>query len=357
MQPIIPAIFGVSSTSLNEEEKIFLNKANPLGVILFSRNISEINQVKKLVREIKDNIQHQMPLILIDQEGGRVSRLKQPNWIKMPPAGTFAEIAKENIEDAKKACNISYNIIGRYLFELGINTNCAPVLDILMKETHEVIGDRAFGNDASIVTILARTATEALIENQILPIMKHIPGHGRANVDSHNECPVVESSFENIIKQDLQPFKNLSDIVDIAMTAHVIYQDLDPYNVATTSSLVLEKTRKFANFNGVYISDCIGMNALTGNITQRAISAWKAGCDIVLYTQPNLSIMEAIYLESPDASEHLLSVIKNAKAKLPALVKELNIIEKYDQLKILLSKYNLDYSSPSGFDHTEQLHQ
>ena len=212
-------IIGIREINLSKEERMFLKNNNPLGVILFRRNIDNPDQLKHLIKDIKDCLGRDSP-ILIDQEGGAVARLVSPHFSEYPPAKYFGDIATNDINKAISLLELNYFNLGCELKNLGINFNCAPVLDLYIKTANQVIGDRSFSSDPKIVSILAEKACMALKKAGIIPIIKHIPGHGRANVDSHLSLPII-STDTNDYKNDLKPFKYLNDM-PVAMTAHIV---------------------------------------------------------------------------------------------------------------------------------------
>lgn len=269
-------ICGVSGTVLTAEEKEFLATEQPYGVILFARNIESPTQVKALTAEIKTLLKHDAE-ILVDQEGGRVARLKPPHWRKYPPA---AKLALE--KDAARAVYVNARLIAEELRSVGITMDCAPVADVLAPECHAIIGDRAFGDTAEKVVPLARAQSEALLDGGILSILKHIPGHGRATMDSHETLPVVSASLAELEACDFAVFKQLNDL-PLAMTAHILYTALDDILCATFSPIVISYIRKQIGFNGLIMSDDLSMKALGGSFAERTARSLDAGCDLVLH--------------------------------------------------------------------------
>ena len=279
-------IVGIKGFFLTKDEKKYLKKFKPLGVILFKRNILNKEQVILLIKEIKSILGH-VSLIMIDQEGGRVSRLTKNIWPEFPAANIFGKIAKKNLNKAKKETFKNYYLIGKELNQLGINYNCAPVLDLLIKDSNEVIGNRAFSEDKKIVGLLGNEACKGLLKANINPIIKHIPGHGRAQEDSHKKLPEIDLPLSEL-QDDIFPFKKLNSI-NFAMTAHIKYNKLDNINCATQSKFIISKIiRQVIGFKGVLFSDDLCMKALRGGYYFRAKKAIQAGCDIVLHCDPNL---------------------------------------------------------------------
>ena len=270
-------ICGVSGTVLTAEERTFLAAEQPYGVILFARNIENPAQVKALTAEIKALLNHPYAEILVDQEGGRVQRLKPPHWRKYPTAATLA--AKD---DAARAVYVNARLIAEELREVGITMDCAPVADVLAPECHQIIGDRAFGDTAAQVATLARAQSEALLDGGILSILKHIPGHGRATQDSHETLPVVSAPLAELEACDFAVFQQLHDL-PLAMTAHILYTALDARDCATFSPVVMRYIREKIGFNGLIMSDDLSMKALGGSFAERTIRSLDAGCDLVLH--------------------------------------------------------------------------
>jgi beta-N-acetylhexosaminidase len=308
-------IFGLSGTEISEEERSFFTRTLPLGFILFARNIDNPTQVKKLVSDLKSIVGWECP-ILIDQEGGRVARLKPPHWRNSPAMSGFAKIAEKDTEKAEEGVYLNYRLIGQELHELGINVDCAPVCDILFDGAHDIVGDRSFGRDVDIISRLSRRTADGLIDSGVLPIIKHIPGHGRAKSDSHKELPVVNSSLDELLENDFQVFKNLNDM-PWAMTAHILYTAIDDQKPATLSKRVIAIIRNNIGFNGVLISDDLSMEALKGSFASRTRDSIAAGCDVVLHCNGKMEemreIAESTNLLTPDAAARVEKSMKMLK--------------------------------------------
>lgn len=270
-------ICGVSGTSLTAAERDFLTREQPYGVILFARNVESPAQLRALTDAIKQCLQHPYASILVDQEGGRVARLKPPHWRKYPPA---LELAAR--PDAARAVYVNARLLAQELRDAGITTDCAPLADVLAPECHAIIGNRAFGSDAETVSTLARAQADGLRDGGILSILKHIPGHGRAKVDSHETLPVVSASLAELEASDFLPFKALNDL-PLAMTAHILYDALDATTVATFSPIVMGYIREKIGFGGLIMSDDLSMKALGGSFGERTARSLAAGCDLVLH--------------------------------------------------------------------------
>jgi beta-N-acetylhexosaminidase len=284
-------IFGCQTTRLLDEERAFFERTNPLGFILFSRNCESPSQIQQLVHDLKKSVGRNDAPILIDQEGGRVARLSPPQWRAAPASGIFGLMAEEDPEKASWCVRTNAWLIGRDLQKLGITVNCAPVVDILHKMTHPIIGDRAFSHNPDIAATLALQAIKGFQESGIIPVVKHIPGHGQATVDSHEKLPVVSASLEDLAASDFEAFRQVSqhfkrqtDMMPWAMTAHIIYSAIDSYLPATQSPVVIESViRGHIGFTGFLVSDCLTMKALEGSFGKRALKSLEAGCDAVLH--------------------------------------------------------------------------
>ena len=282
-------IAGIEGTVLNDAEREFLAREQPYGVILFARNIENPVQLSALNADIKSILTHPFASILIDQEGGRVARMRPPHWREYPPAKRFADMAG-SMEKAERATYLNARLMAGELRACGITTDCAPLADVLAPECHTIIGDRAFGADAHQVAALARAQAQGLVDGGIVPVLKHIPGHGRATVDSHEALPVVKATLAELEASDFIPFRELADL-PLGMTAHIIYEALDAERVATTSPTVIRFIRRQLGFDGLLMSDDLSMKALTGPYRARAEATLAAGCDLVLHCNGNMEEM------------------------------------------------------------------
>ena len=270
-----------------------------LGYILFARNIENPAQVSALTQELRSLNPGDDPLILIDQEGGRVQRLIPPHWRFAPSMAEFGELYARNPERAREALKTNMTLIGRELCDLGIDVDCAPVMDVPVSGAHDVIGDRAFSTDPVVVSALAPLACIGLQEAGVVPVIKHLPGHGRAAADSHKELPNVSASLSDLKASDFVPFKALCAAQDegvcFGMTAHVVYKSIDPAHPATISKTVIDDViRGEIGFQGLLMSDDLGMKALAGPFDERAAASLEAGCDVVLHCDGNLADMELV---------------------------------------------------------------
>lgn len=296
-----PAIYGVSGTSLTDEEKYFFSKNGALGFIVFARNIEDKIQLKKLTDSIREIMDGEV-LILVDQEGGRVARMKEPHWKKYPAGQYFADLYKQNAAQAEAELFKNFQEIAADLVEVGINVDCAPVLDILTEKTHQVIGDRAYGKSAQQVAILGRKVCEGLLSKGVYPVIKHIPGHGRGTSDSHLELPVVDASLAELRATDFLPFKDLND-QKFAMTAHILFTAIDKINCATTSPTAIKMIREELGFKNILMSDDVSMKALKGSFKQKSEEILDAGCDLVLHCNGNMNEMLEINSVLPQLND------------------------------------------------------
>lgn len=299
-----PVIYGVSGLTLSDEEKYFFSKNGALGFIVFARNIQDKEQLKKLTDSMKELMGGEV-LILVDQEGGRVARLKEPHWKKYPAGQYFADLYQSNPEQAKEELFKNFQEIGKDLSEVGINVDCAPVLDILTPKTHQVIGDRAYGKEADQVVDLARKVCEGLLSQKIYPVIKHIPGHGRGTSDSHLELPSVDVSLDELRKADFLPFIELND-QKFAMTAHILYNAIDKDCCATISPNAIKIIREEIGFKNILMSDDVSMKALQGSFYDKSKNILKAGCDIVLHCNGKMEEMQEINSALPVLKDELL---------------------------------------------------
>lgn len=291
----LAVIFGCAGIKLNDEEKIFFKRNKPFGLILFERNCVAPAQVKTLIYQFRNIVDDENAPVFIDQEGGRVTRLKPPHWRHPPAVSRFVELAKTRGDDhAIKAIKLNFSLIAQELKELGINVNCAPVLDIAVVGADPIISDRALGNDPALIKKLAAAICDGLLSRRVFPVIKHVPGHGRAPVDSHSALPIVDTKIEILMETDFEAFRSFSHL-PLAMTAHVIYSDIDETNPATVSHKVIKEiVRGHMGYNGLLMSDDLSMQALSGNMKERAERALDAGCDIVLHCNAKIDEMTAV---------------------------------------------------------------
>jgi beta-N-acetylhexosaminidase len=282
------AIFGCAGAVLSAKEKALFAKADPFGFILFDRNIKTADQIRDLCTDLRDSVGWYVP-IFIDQEGGRVQRLCAPLVKEWPTPLEHVDMTGESAEQAIFA---RYFMIAQELRDLGITANCAPVADIARPQTHKILKNRCFGRDAMTVSRLARVAANGLLAGGVLPVIKHIPGHGLAQVDSHKETPVVTEAKEVLAASDFVPFKALNDL-PIAMTAHVIYRKIDA-KPGSVSEKIIGLIRNDIGFDGLLMSDDLSMQALSGTVVKRAKAVIDVGCDLVLHCNGELDEMRNI---------------------------------------------------------------
>jgi beta-N-acetylhexosaminidase len=295
------AIYGCSGLTLTEAEKRFFGESKPWGFILFARNVDNPAQVKALTDELRETVGWQAP-ILIDQEGGRVARLRPPHWRSYPPGRRYGEIYATSQQEGLEAAHLGAELIALELRSVGVDVDCLPVLDVPVPGAHDVIGDRAYGETPEIVAKLGKAAMEGALAGGVLPIIKHIPGHGRAGVDSHKKLPVVDTDRATLSATDFPPFSALSN-APLAMTAHVIYSAIDADNPATTSPIVIsEVVRSEIGFSGALMSDDLSMKALAGSFEERTQASLAAGCDLVLHCNGDMDEMDAVAKEAPELS-------------------------------------------------------
>ena len=302
---ISAAILGCSDQFLTGEERSFFERVQPWGFILFGRNVDNPAQLSALVSDLKSCVSHEDVPILIDQEGGRVRRLRPPHWPDYHSGTILGDCYRADRERGLRLTWLQSRLMAFDLARLGINVDCLPVLDVPVAGSHDVIGDRAYGKDPVSVAEIGQAACDGLLAGGVLPVIKHIPGHGRACADSHQELPRVTAPLEALEAQDFAPFKQLANM-PMAMTAHVVYEAIDSNAPATHSKLLVEKIiRDFIGFDGLLMCDDLGMNALSGDFSERAHSAFAAGCDVVLHCNGDLtemeSVAEALYPLSGDA--------------------------------------------------------
>ncbi|HET6389053.1 beta-N-acetylhexosaminidase [Hyphomicrobium sp.] len=290
---IASLIVGLSGHAMTGEERRFYRDVQPAGTILFSRNVADREQLKRLVSEVRDAVGRDDFLVLIDQEGGRVQRLKPPVARLLPPAAAYAEFYGSDPEAAKHAAFAVARLTGEELREFGITMNCAPVVDLPVEGAHEIISDRAYGTTPGQVVALARAVAEGYLAGGVVPVIKHIPGHGRATADSHFALPVVATTREMLSATDFAPFKALADL-PAAMTAHVVYSAIDGAYPASTSVLV---TREIIHgeigFDNLLMSDDLSMKALSGPMRTRAEAVIAAGSDLALHCNGDMDEMRA----------------------------------------------------------------
>tara|TARA_R110002110_G_scaffold3305_11_gene16898 strand:+ start:1978 stop:3003 length:1026 start_codon:yes stop_codon:yes gene_type:complete len=323
----LAAIFGCSGTVLNEAEVAFFRETNPFGFILFARNISDPAQVRTLVADLRAAVGRGDAPVLIDQEGGRVARLRPPYWQERPAGRLFGEIYDRNADAGKRAARLNAALIGVELAALGIDVDCAPVCDVPVPGAHDIIGDRAYHMDPDIIATLADEVCEGLAMAGIMPVIKHIPGHGRAMADSHLDLPTVGAEPEMLETTDFLPFRRLNG-APWGMTAHIIYSEIDHRLPATLSAHVVKKViREQIGFDGLLLTDDLSMKALTGSFDDRAIAAQQAGCDIVLHCNGDMTEMQEVARGTEEMSPDAVRRAEAARSWLNARRKDFDIAD------------------------------
>ena len=292
-------ITGLSGVQLSDAEREFIRAERPWGFILFKRNIQAPAQVSELIRECRAVLGNPDAPVLIDQEGGRVQRLGPPHWPAYPPGAVFGALYDIEPELGLTAARLSARLIAADLADLGINVDCLPLADVPVAGADAVIGDRAYGTEPGKVAAIARAVTDGLEQGGVLPVLKHIPGHGRATADSHLRLPTVDTAREELERTDFAGFRPLADL-PMAMTAHVVFSTLDPAHPATTSATIIEQVIRGAiGFQGLLMSDDVSMNALSGSVAERTRAIVEAGCDMVLHCNGKLDEMREVARETP----------------------------------------------------------
>jgi beta-N-acetylhexosaminidase len=291
-------ISGLAGAVLSPAERLFLRQAQPWGVILFSRNVEAPKQVSRLTKSVREALGRAAP-VLVDQEGGRVQRLGPPHWPAYPPGAAYGRIYDQCPARGTRAAYLGACLMAADLIEVGIDVDCLPIADVPIVGASSVIGDRAYGGTAEKVAAIARCAADGLLDCGVLPVLKHIPGHGRAAIDSHGGLPIVEVDRSTLMATDFAAFRPLGNL-PLGMTAHVVYAAIDPLAPATTSvTVVRDVIRGWLGFAGLLMSDDISMGALSGSIDQRSRAAIAAGCEIVLHCNGSLDEMEEVAAAVP----------------------------------------------------------
>jgi beta-N-acetylhexosaminidase len=307
-------ITGVSGLELTAAERAFIRSERPWGLIIFKRNIETRDQVTNLIREFRSEVGESGTPVLIDQEGGRVQRFGPPNWPAYPAGAVFGALYDLDPKLGLRAAWLSARLIAADLIEAGITVDCLPLADVPVAGADAVIGNRAYGTEPGKVAKIARAVTEGLEQGGVLPVLKHIPGHGRATADTHFRLPEVDTSRSELERVDFAAFQSLADL-PMAMTAHVVFSAIDPAHPATTSAtIVTQVIRGVIGFQGLLMSDDVSMNALSGSIAERTRAIFAAGCDMVLHCNGKLDEMRDVARETPELSGKALERAKRALA-------------------------------------------
>ncbi len=285
---------------LSDDERALFRRTNPLGFILFRRNCESPEQVKALVAAMRACVGRSDAPVLIDQEGGRVARLRPPHWPSNPPARAFGMLAERDRAAGCEAAWINGRLLALMLSDVGVTVNCAPVCDVPVDGAHDVIGDRAFARSPALVAALARATCEGLIAGGVLPVVKHLPGHGRAFADSHAELPVVDAPRAELEASDFTPFRALADM-PLGMVAHVVLTAIDPHHPASTSRVVVQDIVRGPpiGFDGLLFSDDLSMGALSGSVRERTTAVLAAGCDVALHCNGDVAEMMQVAEATP----------------------------------------------------------
>lgn len=307
-------ITGVAGLELGADERAFIRGERPWGLILFKRNVEAPDQVSALVDEFRSLVGEDDAPVLIDQEGGRVARLGPPHWPVYPPGATFGALYDLDKTAGLRAAWLSSRLIAADLIDLGVTVDCLPLADVPVAGADAVIGNRAYGTEPGKVAAIARAVTTGLEQGGVLPILKHIPGHGRATADSHFRLPTVDTSRDELERTDFAAFRPLADL-PMAMTAHVVFSAIDPAHPATTSATIIAQViRGGIGFQGLLMSDDVSMNALAGSLAERTRAIVDAGCDMVLHCNGKLDEMRDVARETPELAGGALQRAKRALA-------------------------------------------
>lgn len=300
-------IFGCAGLTLSRTERDFFEKSQPWGFILFARNVDTPDQLRALTADLRGAVGRNVP-IFIDQEGGRVARMIAPHWREWLPA---LEQAQLNKRDATRAMFLRYRLIADELLSVGIDGNCAPVVDLAFADTHEILRNRCLGEDVVHVVERAQAVAQGLIEGGVLPVVKHLPGHGRATMDSHVALPHVTARAKELHHSDFLAFEGVSNL-PLGMTAHIVYEDIDPTAPATQSEVMINLIREEIGFGGLLMTDDLSMQALEGPLALRARRSLVAGCDLVLHCNGNLEDMREVADAAGTLSEIAVIRAENA---------------------------------------------
>ncbi len=318
-------ILGCAGPVLTAEERALFREARPWGFILFKRNVETPDQVRGLVAELRACVGWDAP-VLIDQEGGRVQRLGPPHWPRYPTGRAYGLAGAGDPLERRELTRLGARLIAHDLKALGINVDCAPVLDTPQPGAHDVIGDRAYASAPDEIAVLGRAACEGLLAGGVLPVIKHMPGHGRSMADSHMDLPVVEASLAELEAVDFKPFEACSDM-PAAMSAHVVFTAIDPRRPATTSPAAIRLIRERLRFDGLLMTDDLSMKALKGDFRARAEAALGAGCDVILHCNGDMAEMRGVLEGSKVLAGDALRRADAALARIGEAVEPLNEAE------------------------------
>jgi beta-N-acetylhexosaminidase len=313
--PPLALFVGMPGHELSSSEQAFFREANPFGLFLFKRNLDNPEQIRRMVDQFRTAVSREDAPVYIDQEGGRVQRLDNGNWPLFRDLGSFGALARKDLELGKHALRQSTLAMGAMMRELGLGSGTTPVVDLARKGTHNVIGSRSFGDDPALVAELGRVVIDAMLEVGSMPIMKHIPGYGRVTVDPHFDCPVVDATIDEMMDTDFGPFIVLKDS-PWAMVAHLIFTQTDAERPASVSPVVHDLIRDRLGFDGVVVTDCLTMEALSGSWPERVRAALDAGYDLALHSQGDLAASEAAAKAAGPMTTQSLDRVARAQARL-----------------------------------------
>lgn len=331
-------ILGCAGPALSAQERAFFRDADPLGFILFRRNCESPEQVAALVAGLRASVGRADAPVLIDQEGGRVARLRPPHWPAHPPAGVIGALALRDRAAGLEAARLNGRLLAHTLLGLGITVDCAPVCDVPVEGAHDIIGDRAFGRDPVLVADLSRAFAEGMLAGGVLPVVKHIPGHGRAFADSHAELPVVDAPRDVLEATDFAPFRALADL-PLAMVAHVVLTAVDPAAPASTSATVIRDVVRGPSigFQGLLFSDDLSMGALRGTMAERTRAVLAAGCDVALHCNGAMPDMVEAVGVTPILCDEALQRWRRAARLVPAPADAIDAAALRNRLDALLA--------------------
>lgn len=283
LRPFGAAIFGCDGTALSSDERAFFADAHPFGFILFDRNLQSADQIRALTSDLRSAVGWNAP-IFIDQEGGRVQRLRHPLATEWMPPLDHVTLLNERAEEGMR---LRYRIISAELMALGIDANCAPMLDVARPETHRFLRNRCYGSDLETVVRIGRAVVEGHVSGGVFPVIKHIPGHGLAQMDSHLDLPRIDAPVETLDRVDFAAFRPFADVA-MGMTAHLVYDGFGETGPATTSPAMIARIREDLGFRGLLMTDDISMKALSGTVPERGVASLAAGCDVILHCNGDL---------------------------------------------------------------------
>ena len=344
-KPILSAMVSVSSIKLSDAEKKLLTRYNPLGITLFARNIETPLQVKNLIAEIKEAVERDDILVAVDQEGGRVARFKPPFFKSYMAQRSIGALEEE--KEQERAAYLQAFLIAEELKKVGVNLNYAPCCDVLFEQTGPVLKSRCFSRDEKLVAKLASVMVDTYLENNIIPCIKHVPGHGRAQVDPHLELPVLDFSLKEL-KKDFYPFEVLAQKSPMMMTAHIVLKSMDDVPVTQSKKIISNIIRKEIGFDGFLISDAIDMHALKGTLSEKTKLSLDAGCDAVCYCMGELDGLIEVLENTPPlqdkALERLFQMQKVIKKQSETKVSE-PLLQEYMKIKQKAPFFEEDYDA------------